>query len=568
MPPFRKLPVHRLITLLFVFAVLPVIALSSYLVYRGLGDERQLQETRDRDFMHNAALQVSENVSFELYSLFASLSPNLRGQNAQRLLPDATELNAGIRHFLEISRYPSLLSSVVYYQKDIQGVEHYKVWDRNGWKEQEKPSWFTFNPKLVSSPTGAKSSIHSTFEFPVFTTVNTGYLSPDVQAIAVLIDRSVVLQTMVPDFVQQALYRRGSRTMFQMQVVSPQAATKPVFNADLRISLFSTASLESWDSHYLLRLNNAQVRTTAGLETGQEAERIVQAPASANAWYLDVRRTPDGLKAFEQAVHVRDTIVSVLIFLVLGGGSSMVFLSAKRMHRAALNQQKFSALVSHELRTPLASLRSLSDNISSGRVPPERMPEYGKALSDATQRLTHMVDNVLLLSVMQDDVLASLQEFDLVQVIDEVLERFSELGITKNARILFNHEEGLFRVSGNRAAVAAALDNLIGNAIIHGTDDGLATVVEIDVQNSRRLLRSGVRVVVRDYGPGIRASERRRVFRPFTKGQHALAGQLPGSGVGLSLVKAVAEAIGGSIHVGSTQGKGATFVLWLRRSPR
>jgi signal transduction histidine kinase len=115
-------------------------------------------------------------------------------------------------------------------------------------------------------------------------------------------------------------------------------------------------------------------------------------------------------------------------------------------------------------------------------------------------------------------------------------------------------------VVGDPAALHRALQNLITNALKHAAAGRWLSIA------ARRVVSRGraeVQIAVADRGPGIEAADLPHLFEPFYRGRVALERQVQGNGLGLSLVKRIAEAYGGRVTVRSTPGEGATFTLHL-----
>jgi two-component system sensor histidine kinase BaeS len=115
-------------------------------------------------------------------------------------------------------------------------------------------------------------------------------------------------------------------------------------------------------------------------------------------------------------------------------------------------------------------------------------------------------------------------------------------------------------VGGDPEALRRALGNLIANAGRHAQGSALRV-------SARRARDGGVDIDVEDRGPGIDPADLPHVFEPFYRGRRAIADQVPGSGLGLAVVRGVTEAHGGSVSVRSRPGAGATFTLHLRAHP-
>ncbi len=122
-------------------------------------------------------------------------------------------------------------------------------------------------------------------------------------------------------------------------------------------------------------------------------------------------------------------------------------------------------------------------------------------------------------------------------------------------------EENLPLVQGDIVALRSAIQNLISNGIKYG---GEAPWLRIGVSaNSEQRLAKRVVFTIEDHGLGIADEDRSHIFEPFYRGREAVSRQIHGSGLGLNLVKRIAEAHGGSVAVTSEAGKGSTFTLTL-----
>jgi signal transduction histidine kinase len=228
-------------------------------------------------------------------------------------------------------------------------------------------------------------------------------------------------------------------------------------------------------------------------------------------------------------------------------------------------QMEFVASVSHELRTPLTVISSAADNIADGLVEgKEEIKNYGSAIRYQSHQMTELVNEILLFASTKDRknayVLRPLKVSDLV---DAVLVRASELikgaGFTIDVQI----DAELPCVVGDMSALAQCLQNLLINAVKYSGQSrwiGVrAFVSDSDVHNSKKVC-----IAVQDRGIGIHSSELPHIFEPFYRSAAVTAEQIHGTGLGLSLSKTLAEAMGGEISVISELEVGSVFTLHLQ----
>jgi len=123
-------------------------------------------------------------------------------------------------------------------------------------------------------------------------------------------------------------------------------------------------------------------------------------------------------------------------------------------------------------------------------------------------------------------------------------------------------ESNLPPVLGDPLAVHGCLENLITNAVKYSGKNRRIRIIASSRQSARR--GEIVAISVQDYGIGIKASDLEHIFEPFYRGQEAQDAQIHGTGLGLSLAKHFADAIGGSLSVVSKVGVGSIFTLHLQ----
>ena len=234
-----------------------------------------------------------------------------------------------------------------------------------------------------------------------------------------------------------------------------------------------------------------------------------------------------------------------------------------REMKLARLQSDFVAAVSHDFRTPLTSIRQLSEMLAEGRVvSEERRAEYHEQLRWESERLQGLVEELLDFKRMEAG--ASPERFDQVSpadVVREVVEDFTHEAASRGHAIELDAPEAVPLVRGDREMLRRALWNLLDNAVKYSPE---SDVIDVAVTPGR----TDVRISVRDRGVGIGPHERESIFERFVRADSARLTGARGSGLGLSMVRDIAAAHGGSVEVESEPGKGSTFTIILPAAGR
>ena len=279
-------------------------------------------------------------------------------------------------------------------------------------------------------------------------------------------------------------------------------------------------------------------------------------------WVLAVKHPEGSLDAVAETFRRRNLAVGLGILLVLGLTMGMILVSSGRAQRLAKLRMDFVAGVSHELKTPLAVIRSAADNLADGVVEsPDKVREYGSLIRDHGRRLSTMIEQTLRFAASEaDSVSYDMRPIAPAEAVEAALEAASaaieEAGFTLEQTI----DEDLPAVRADARALGQVLDNLISNALKYG---GAAKWIGLQVSASSSGDRPQVHFAVEDHGLGIERPDLAHIFDPFYRGRVAQDAQIQGAGLGLSLARDTARAMGGSLTVTSAAGKGSGFTLTL-----
>lgn len=231
-------------------------------------------------------------------------------------------------------------------------------------------------------------------------------------------------------------------------------------------------------------------------------------------------------------------VVALLLAAFLLPVALLVSIRKRRLLDEA--RVRFLNEMAHDLRTPLASLRLHADMLSEGRGKPEKRSDYLHLLSREAARLSSLLANLLDLSRLEQG--RRRLETGTIDVGALVYRAARELVLLHPDRAEDLHVEGPEKTwaKADTTALSRSLANLLENA-------GKFTASGTPIRVSWSIEGTEVRVRVADEGPGIPEGERRRVFERYARGKAARRDGVPGTGLGLSLVKELVEGMGGTV---------------------
>ncbi|MER7814954.1 ATP-binding protein [Streptomyces sp. NPDC096153] len=250
-------------------------------------------------------------------------------------------------------------------------------------------------------------------------------------------------------------------------------------------------------------------------------------------------------------------------------GSRLVLLLVEDLteaRRIEAVRRDFVANVSHELKTPVGALSLLSEAVMDASDDPEAVTRFAGRMQIEATRLTNLVQELIDLSrVQNDDPLEDAEPVRVDELVAEAIDRSRQTASTKQITMAVGgttRADGTagLHVWGNRGQLAAALGNLVENAVNYSparTRVGIA---------ARRVTAPGgdqIEIAVTDQGIGISEKDRERIFERFYRVDPARSRATGGTGLGLAIVKHVAASHGGEVTVWSTEGQGSTFTLRL-----
>jgi two-component system, OmpR family, phosphate regulon sensor histidine kinase PhoR len=281
------------------------------------------------------------------------------------------------------------------------------------------------------------------------------------------------------------------------------------------------------------------------------------------AWRIQITpRNVAELRAQAETERLLGVLLVPVSTVIIALGLAVVWLSVRAERRASQMKSDFIANVSHELKTPLSLIRMFGELLATGKHQGEGMTrEYGGIITRESERLAHLIDNVLDFARLERGKASySFAEGRLEEVVERALDVFRHRLEKEKLRLRTEIEPRLPPVRMDEDAMTLVLLNLVDNAVKYAGDGGEVSV---------RLRRApgAVQLAVSDHGVGIAPEEQQRIFERFYRATAARTRNVRGSGIGLALVKHIAEAHGGRVEVESAVGRGSTFTVTLPVAP-
>jgi signal transduction histidine kinase len=251
----------------------------------------------------------------------------------------------------------------------------------------------------------------------------------------------------------------------------------------------------------------------------------------------------------------------LFLLLVLGTVVAGLALAARSITRElALSRLRteFVSSVSHELRTPLAVIRMFAENLRQGWVSEEKKAEYYEVIGRESDRLTELINNVLNLSrVESGSQQYQLVNTDLCELLQEILKRYQPHINAAEIELRQSLPDRPIQIAADPEAIDQVLINLLSNAVKYiGDAEKVVTVcLSSDAEYAR--------ISVSDTGIGISTEQVPHIFEQYYRADDSQVRAVPGSGIGLTLVRHIIRAHGGEIRVQSAPLTGSTFTIVL-----
>ncbi len=248
-------------------------------------------------------------------------------------------------------------------------------------------------------------------------------------------------------------------------------------------------------------------------------------------------------------------MISVLILTILTGGY-VIIKTLRNQIESAQQRATFAANVSHELRTPLTSLKLFVEMLGRDDITEVKRTEYLNIIQDETDRLNHLVNNVLDFSRARErGRVYNKKVCDLMKIVDDIVEKHRFPLQTRGFNLDYRPSAKKIMVECDAYAVQQVILNLIDNAVKYSSEH---KTIGIEVSEDKDI----VRVLVEDEGIGISPKLSREIFEPYYRVDDNLTSRTQGTGLGLTIADKIIKDHQGRITFRHKE-RGSIFIVEL-----
>ncbi|MDQ1372779.1 MAG: two-component system, OmpR family, sensor histidine kinase VicK [Actinomycetota bacterium] len=246
-------------------------------------------------------------------------------------------------------------------------------------------------------------------------------------------------------------------------------------------------------------------------------------------------------------------------------GGVFVIRDLRREREVERMKTEFLSHIGHELRTPLAGILGHSEILVRKQLPPDRARVSQEEILKSGRRLERVVEMLeFFASTGAGRVRLRREPVNVKSVVQDAVDRWSDK-VNGDHPIGRRVARGVPEVDADPRWLALSLDELLDNAVKFSPNGGKITVTAAPTSTGRR---TDVEITVTDKGKGMTPDEQSRAFSDFVQGDGSDTRSYGGLGLGLALVKRVADAHGGEVRLESTPGKGSKLSIVLPGAPK
>ena len=250
-----------------------------------------------------------------------------------------------------------------------------------------------------------------------------------------------------------------------------------------------------------------------------------------------------------------ELLARVRTHLELKQARDVIFRNGLELRRLNDEKNEFMGIAAHDLRSPLNAVKGYSEMVLEDPALGTENTELVQKIHEAAARMAEMVQNLLDANrIERGEMQLRLAPIDLAAGVAAVLETQRARAAAKQQSIQMLHEAGALMVQADATVLTQVIENLVSNAVKYSP-----TGKNIYVRLSRS--SEGTRCEVQDEGPGLSAEDQKKLFGKFARLTAKPTGGEHSTGLGLSIVKKMVEAMNGKVWCESELGRGATFIV-------
>jgi len=227
----------------------------------------------------------------------------------------------------------------------------------------------------------------------------------------------------------------------------------------------------------------------------------------------------------------------------------------KELNSIEYLRKDFVSNVSHELKTPIAAIQGFAKLLAQDNLSEEEKQEYIDIILEETARLSNLSSNMIKLSKFENqEIITNKKKYRLDEQLRKAIIMLEEKINKKDIKINLKSEE--ITIVEDEDLIMEIWINLLNNAVKYTNEKG-----RIDVKVNEE--NEFVKVEIKDNGIGIPKNKQDRIFEKFYQAEKSHSSD--GSGLGLAIVKRIIDLTGGNIKIESEEGKGTTFVVYIKK---
>lgn len=403
--------------------------------------------------------------------------------------------------------------------------------------------WLTFEAKSMAEGMRKKKHAFSCYTEPVHRDGGKVYMTTALFLLPQFKDQDTVAgASFDPEYLSQSFFPKMMNDLITYKLAEERGNP-------LAMTVFPTES-EGWQREHLLA-------ASSGWREGKpEVTRNLD--DVFRGLTLGIQFQGTSVDALGRRWARQSFLILGVISLLLVGGLALTYRSISKEMALAKLKSDFVSNVSHELRTPLSLIRLYAETLELGRITTqEKIEEYYRIIRKESERLSALINNILDFSRIEAGRKEyEFRETDIAELVRNTLDSYRDQIEQHGFAFEQQIDSSVPPVHVDREAIARSLLNLVNNALKYSANEKFLGV---------KLYRSNgdIKLEVVDRGIGIARNEQSKIFEKFYRVGDPLVHNTKGSGLGLSLVRHIAQAHGGEVQVESTPGKGSRFILSL-----